>query len=495
MGLAIDRADFTPQDHARFAAKLRDGLRALRVLLATPGFGHGPATVGAELELSLVDACGRPSPVNLPVLRDSLDERLTCELDRFNVECNLRYGSLAGRPFHALADEMQDALAEVARAARPHGARVAVIGTLPTLRAADLEAGAMTDTPRFRALSRALQERRRAPFRLCIDGAEPLDTHCDDVTAEGANTSLQVHLRVAPDRFAALYDAAQIATVAAVAASGNSPIFLGHRLWQETRVALFKQAVDARDADARRSGDPARVSFGSGWLRDGAYELFAEAVERFEALLPVCSDEDPLALLASGEVPQLGEIRLHQGTVWRWNRPVYDPAGGGHLRIEMRALPAGPTVADMAANTAFLVGVTLGLAPAIDAWRRGWPFEALHRSFYRAAKHGLAAKLDWPLQPGARPCTRPAPDVVRALLPVAAHGLAQAGVDADERHRLLGIVAERVASGTTGAVWQERTLESLEARSGREGALSEMLLRYMQLSHAGEPVHRWPLDV
>jgi hypothetical protein len=177
---------------------------------------------------------------------------------------------------------------------------------------------------------------------------------------------------------------------ASLAAAGNSPVFLGRRLWEETRIALFKQSVEERDGVGLRRG-PARAGFGTGWLRGGALELFTESVRRHQPLLPFVSD-----VPACRSVPPLDELRLHQGTVWRWNRAIYDPSAGGHLRIEMRALPAGPTVTDMLANAAFLIGLTLWLAGRDERWTYAVPFERADHGFYRAAQHGLAAELSWP---------------------------------------------------------------------------------------------------
>jgi hypothetical protein len=494
VGLAIDREEFDDDDYRRFAATLDNGLCALRELLARPGFGVGPPSLGTELELSLLAPDGRPSPVNLEVLGESIDDRLTFELDRFNLEANLRHSPLAGRPFEALAAEMRDSLREVRRAAALHDAEVAVIGILPTLRAEHLQSGAMTDTARFRALSRGLQRLRNEPFRLRIDGTEPLETQCDDVTFEGAATSLQVHLRVDPPDFARFYNAAQIASVLAVAACGNSPIFLHHRLWQETRVALFKQAVDYRNEEARRVGRQARVSFGTSWVREGALELFEESVVQHEPLLPVVSREDAMAVLRAGGVPRLEEIRLHQGTVWRWNRPVYDPADGGHLRIELRSLPAGPSVTDMTANVAYLVGLTWGIAEDEVAWRRSWAFELLHSSFYRAAQEGLDATLVWPSSPGATPAPRRAAAVLERTLPIAERGLVAAGVEPDEARGQLDLVANRIARRRTGAQWQLSTLAAFERRCSRDEALTRMLARYVECFATDAPVADWPVE-
>jgi gamma-glutamyl:cysteine ligase YbdK (ATP-grasp superfamily) len=491
VGLEIDRDRFEEEDYRRFRARLERSLGALRELLARPGFGEGPASLGAELELFLIDGEGRPLPLNLAVLRETVDPRLTVELDRFNLECNLRPTRLAGRPFSALAAELEDAIAEVRRAARVHHGRVAMIGILPTLRGADLQRDAMTDSPRFRALSAGLMRLRRGPFQMNIDGPEPLEVVCSDVTFEGANTSLQIHLRVPPRAFAGTYNAMQMASAVALAAAGNSPTFLGHRLWEETRVALFKQAVDHRGI---RDGRTARVGFGIGWVREGAYELFAQNVAHHEPLLPVVGDEDPLERVRAGGVPTLDEIRLHQGTVWRWNRAIYDPADGGHLRIEMRAMPAGPSVPDMVANTAFLVGLGLGLAPEMETWLREFPFETAERNFYRAARSGLDAELLWPPAPGEPAVPIVARDLVGRLLVVARRGLEAAGIEVDEIERRLGVIDRRVATRRTGARWQHRVLTQLDPRVGRERALAAMQERYVACTESGDPVHEWPIQ-
>jgi len=356
MGLAVDREHFDPVDYQRFEERLEECLLALGRLLECPGFGTGPTTVGAELELFLVDGQARALPLNQTIRAEAADPRLVLEIDRFNLELNLTPAPLAGRPFTAFGVELGEALAIVQRTAAQHGGRVAMTGILPTMRPEDLQLAAISDALRYRALNNGLRRLRHEPFQVRIDGPDPLELAADDVALEGANTSFQVHLRVDPDRFTRTYNAVQLATSPVLAVAGNSPAFLGHRLWEETRVALFKQAVDDRGAAGRASRRVSRVAFGTGWVRDGASELFEESVRLHEPVLPVLGAEHPLGRLGRGQVPALEELRLHQGTVWSWNRAVYDPAGGGHLRIEMRALPAGPTVVDMLANAAFLVG-------------------------------------------------------------------------------------------------------------------------------------------
>lgn len=333
---------------------------------------------------------------------------------------------------------------------------------------------------------------RGGPAHLRIHGEEPLSVDDHGVMMEGANTSFQVHLRVTPSLFAATYNAAQLATVVAVAVSGNSPVFLDHLLWDETRIAVFKQSVDARTSEDLSWHRPARVAFGHGWVRRGAPELFADAMRLHPPLFPLCDESADASAVSSGAAPALSELRLHQGTVWRWNRAIYDPHHGGHLRIEFRALPGGPTITDMMANAAFMIGVTIGSRDQMESLIPGLPFNLAETSFYRAARDGVRAKLLWPsLSGGLSPRERDVRDVVTELLPVADRGLEQLGVESAERSACLGVIADRVASGQTGAVWQRAALKRLRGAHRRDDALTELVAAYARRADTQLPVHTW----
>jgi hypothetical protein len=493
MGSDIDQETFDADDYARFGQRLTQCLATLGQLLERPGFGVGPVTLGAELELFLVDGAARPFLCNQAVRAATGDPRVALELDRFNLELNATPTLLAGRPFAALGEELHLLLDRVADAAEQHGGRLALVGILPTLGRADLHPSVISDLPRYRALDRGLRRLRQVPFHIRITGADPLELASDDVALEGVNTSFQVHLRVDPAAFTHTYNAVQLATAPVLAVAGNSPTFLGHRLWEETRIALCKQSIDDRDGRGLRRR-LARVAFGTGWLREGPLELFAEGVRLHQPLLPILGDQDPLDGGTQAQAPPLAELRLHQGTVWRWNRAIYDPASGGHLRIEMRALPAGPTVTDMLANAAFLIGLSRWLAAQDQRWTYRLSFERAEHGFYRAAQHGLAAELTWPVGDSSRLRTLPAAELVPELLPAARQGLTGAGVAVEEADHLLGIIAARVAAGQTGAVWQRRMLATLEPRLGRQRALAAMLERYLEHAATDQPVHTWPTN-
>ncbi len=489
MGLSVDHSSFTEDEYLRAATRLRENLAALRTLLDRPGFGLGEPSLGAEVELSIIDKNARALPLNREVLAESLDPHLQLELDRFNLEYNLSPVPATGSPFSAMQRELESAFESVDASAAQHDGRIVAIGILPTLTIDQLQSGWMTDLARYHALAAGIKRIRQERFAIRINGPEPLETEFDGVSAEGANTSFQVHLRVNPGDFANCYNAAQLATPLALAVGANSPFLLGHSLWDETRIALFKQAVDTRQHSQgwRRM---ARVPFGHGWVRHGAYELFAESCHLYPILIPICGDEDDIAIVHDGGIPSLDELRLHQGTIWNWNRPVYDSADGGHLRIEMRALPSGPTPVDMMANAAYLVGLTAGLCKSIETLLPAFPFRYADYNFYRAAQTGLDAELLWPTFDTTSPVQVTARDLCRQLLPIADDGLAGMGIAANERALLLGVIRDRLDSGTTPAAWQRRTLADLDNKP-RPEALEELVEIYLSKSATGRPVADW----
>ncbi len=490
MGIEIDKTSFDHSDHERFVDRLEEQLQQLRGLLATPDFGRGEATIGSELELYIVDDRGEPAFLNQELLDGAADPQLTLELNRYNLEYNLRAYGLAAGGLGATEEEILTKVKELSAVAASHGAQIVPIGILPTLRPEHFGHHCVTDRERYRALVKQLLQWRGSDFHIDINGAEPLQMPMADITLEGANTSFQVHLRVEPEHYAAMFNAVQLVTPLGVAISANSPGLFGHQLWDETRVPLFKQSIDTRHTDRYRWSEPARVCFGHGWVRQGAGELFEETVRLYPPLLPVCGAEPNL----SRGAPELAELRLHQGTVWLWNRPIYDDADGGHLRIEMRALPAGPTAVDMVAGAALLLGLARGLRDDMDTLSTALPFNLAEYNFYRGAQHGLAARLVWPelRQHGLR--DRAVSEILEELLPLADTGLSALGISRQERDRYLGVIEARLQAQRNGAQWQRRfTQRMLDGGDDKPTALARMLARYQDLSRDNLPVAEWPL--
>ncbi|MGQ0466259.1 MAG: glutamate--cysteine ligase [Sporichthyaceae bacterium] len=489
MGQQVDECEFSPADRRRHREKLHRCLDALGTVLEHAAPGRVPL-VGLELEVNLVGPDLYASMNNAAVLAAIDDSRWQSELGRFNVEINAAPRDLAAGGLAAMHDELRSALTQADAAARTLDTRLLPVGILPTLRREDAEAHAISDGARYAALNDQILAARGEQIHLALDGPEPLEMLSDTVAPEAACTSTQIHVDTAPGEFAAHWNAAQAIAGIQLAIGANSPVLFGRRLWAETRIPLFEQSTDTRSAELAAQGVRPRVWFSERWI-DSVLDLFEENLRYFPALLPICSDEDPLVVLAGGTAPRLDELCLHNGTIYRWNRPVYAATDGApSLRVENRVLPSGPTVADTVANAAFAVGLIRGLAQADDPVWAHLPYTVAGANFRAGARDGIAARMRWPGRGEVA-----AVDLVhRELLSVAAAGLDSWGVEAADRDEVLGIVEARCAQRVNGASWQLAALDRYEARGlTRAAALRETTACYSDHVDGGEPVHTWSL--
>jgi gamma-glutamyl:cysteine ligase YbdK (ATP-grasp superfamily) len=490
VGEDIAPREFTREDRQRYRTKVHRCLDAFAVMLAASRFDFERPLTGMEVELNLVGADGDPALRNSEVLARIDDPAFTTELGRFNLEINVPPRSLAGNGAQAYEDDVRAQLNHAEARARELGAHMVMIGILPTLREEHLTHESISANPRYALLDEQMLLARGEPLHLDIRGTEDLEVYADSIAPEAACTSLQFHLQVSPEEFAAHWNAAQCLAAVQVAVGANSPYFLGKELWRETRIAVFTQATDTRPDELKAQGVRPRVWFGERWTTS-VFDLFEENLRYFPAILPVLHDEDPLQVLEDGGTPGLYELRLHNGTVWRWNRPVYDvPDGTPHLRIENRVLPAGPTVVDMLANGALYFGAVHALARQDRPLWSQMSFATAESNFTEAARHGIDAQVYWPGF-GELPASEL---VLRHLIPLARQGLQEWGVDVRVRERLLGIIEERCGTGRNGAAWQVGAVRHFEANGfSREQALHAMTQAYVEHMHTNEPVHTWSL--
>ncbi|MET8151746.1 glutamate--cysteine ligase [Actinoplanes sp. NPDC049668] len=490
MGEEVDQRTFTREDRSRYRQKIRRSLDVFAGMLREARFEFERPLTGMEIELNLVDDDADPAMRNAEVLRAIADPDFQTELGQFNIEINVAPRRLAGDENADLERELRASLNNAEEHARGVGAHMVMIGILPTLRREHLTADALSANPRYALLNEQIFAARGEDLDIRIDGIDRLAVTTDTIAPEAACTSTQFHLQVSPEQFAAYWNAAQIVAGVQVALGANSPLLFGRELWRETRIPLFEQATDTRSEEIRAQGVRPRVWFGERWITS-VFDLFEENVRYFPALLPICDSDDPEQILESGDTPQLSELRLHNGTVYRWNRPIYAVVKGRpHLRVENRVLPAGPTVVDTVANGAFYYGLVRMLAEAERPLWTQMSFSAAEENFHSGARHGIAASVFWPGL-GYVPVSEL---VLRRLLPLAYEGLDRWGVSPGERDRLLGIIEQRCLTGRNGATWQVETLHSLE-RSGldRQAALHGMLRQYLPPMHENVPVHEWPV--
>ncbi|WP_433293672.1 glutamate--cysteine ligase [Pseudonocardia sp. CA-142604] len=491
MGEKIAATQFTRADRTRYRQKVRHCVDVFERMLRESQFDSDRPMTGLEIELNLVDDAGDPTMRNAEVLGAIANPDIQTELGQFNIEFNVPPQTLSGTSLVKLEETLRGNLNHAEASARGVGAKLMMIGILPTLMNEHLSIDALTANPRYKLLNEQIFAARGEDICLTIDGDERLHTGSDSIAPEAACTSVQCHLQVSPETFPAYWNAAQAIAGVQMAMGANSPFLFGRQLWRETRIALFDQATDTRSEELKEQGVRPRVWFGERWITSVS-DLLEENVHYFPALLPICSEEDPLQMLESGAVPSLAELRLHNGTVYRWNRPVYDVVGDlPHLRVENRVLPAGPTVVDMLANAALYYGLVKVLAEdERPVWSR-MSFTVAKENFHAGAKRGIEARMFWPGL-GDVPASEL---VLRQLLPMAADGLSRLGVDSAVSDRLLGVVEQRCLTYRNGAEWQVETVRRLEAEQNlsRPDALRRMTLGYTEHMHSNEPVHTWPV--
>jgi Glutamate-cysteine ligase family 2(GCS2) len=488
MGRDVPAITVSQQDRRAYREKVRQCLDVFARMLRESRFENEDPQLGLEIELDLVDDDALPSMRNTQVLDAIADPRWATELGQFNLEINVPPRKLTGDAFSRLEDTVTSSLNHADKRAHDTGARLVMVGILPTLRPSDVTASAMSNNPRYRLLDQQMFAARGEEMQIAIEGPERLLAHVDTIMPEAACTSVQFHLQVSPEAFGSYWNAAQAIAGVQVALAANSPFLFGRELWRETRIPLFEQVTDTRPEELKEQGVRPRVWFGERWITS-VFDLFEENLRYFPALLPLREDEDPVAALDRGDAPQLAELTLHNGTVYRWNRPVYAVTDGRpHLRVENRVLPSGPTVVDVVANAAFYYGVVRALAEAErPIWTR-MSFSAAAENLVSGARDGIEARVYWPGM-GQLPVTEL---VLRRLLPLAWEGLSQWGVDLADAERLLGIIEQRCLTGRTGSTWQAQTVSDLSGAWDRRGALQRMTQGYIERSTANEPVHCWP---
>lgn len=490
MGQQIERTTFSNEDRQTYRNKVKANLEVLNSMLERDMFERERKLAGLEMEFYVVDADGQPANANSELLQLLAHEDFQTELAQFNIEFNLAPHKLSGTVFREMEEELCTSFEFAQRRANDIDANVVMIGILPTLDDLSIDEDTMSTEPRYYALNEQVLAARGEHVVIDIKGTEDLRFEASSIIFEAAATSTQLHLQVSPEGFGTTWNAAQAISGPLVAVAANSPFFAGRQLWHETRIAVFEQVIDTRTEELTAQGVRPRVWFGEKWI-DDVTSLFDENVKYFPALLPLLGEEDPHEELERGGVPHLEELNLHNGTVWRWNRPIYDVARGKpHLRVENRILPAGPTMVDAMANAALYYGLVRGMVEEEVKISDRLSFQAAMENFRVGAKSGLNSTMYWP-EVGEVPVTEL---VLRHLLPIAHRGLDLWNIDRRDRDHYLGIIEQRCLKRINGAIWQIETFQHLSRTlPDRHAALTEVTNRYIEHMTSNEPVHTWPL--
>ena len=479
-----------------FVRALLDDVTALEKMLADGMFEDDITRIGAEQEMVLVQRKNmKPSTVAMEAIESMKNvDWLETELAKFNLEITLTPHEFKGSCFRDLEQEVSAKLSQIQSHLDPLDAQLLLTGVLPTLRKFDLTMKNLTPKKRYKALMEAINDQLLGPaYELHISGIDELLIKHDSPFLEACNTSFQVHLQVAPQNFVKMYNIAQALAAPVMGIAANSPLVFGRRLWHESRIALFQQALDTRASHEHLRERSPRVNFGKGWLENSVVDIYKEDIARFRVLISGDVKENSLKLLNEGKVPKLRALQVHNSTVYRWNRPCYgiSPNGKPHLRIENRVLPSGPTIKDEVANAVLWLGAMIGMSQEVDDITRFLTFADVRDNFAKAARFGMDSKFSWFLDKKVS-----AVDLLKnELIPLAEAGLKSRNVDEKDIDEFLGVIKARVTNHTNGARWMLRAYTQLKEQTTEDEALTVLTaaIAKNQDLGKGKPIHEWPL--
>lgn len=474
-----------------FVRQLLNDVEAFEYMLDNNWFEDDIKCIGAEQEMCLINKHYKPAYKAMDILEDFHPEWLTTELAKFNLELNLSPQVFEGNALSNMEAELRNYLKQVAAAAAKHDTRILLTGILPSLRKFDLSMDQLTPKPRYHALMTALKALRGSDYELRLNGIDELNLLHDSPLLEACNTSFQVHLQVAPNNFVKMYNIAQAITGPTLSMCTNSPVLFGKRLWHETRIALFAQSIDNRQSKDHLRHRSARVNFGNKWLDKSILEIYKEDILRYRILLGAEIEKNSLEAIKAKKAPKLQALQVHNGTVYRWNRPCYGISSNGkpHLRIENRVLGAGPTVLDEMASTAFWLGTMEGMADQFDDIRKHMSFDDARDNFMKGARAGMDCKFTWlnNQKISARDLTQ------EILLPIARHGLEKHNINSSDIDRYLGIIEERAKRHMNGSRWILQTYTKFQKETHIDESLTSLTAAIYNNQKQSKPAHEWPL--
>ena len=492
MGELNVRLAANKRESQHFVKQLLQDVKALERMIDEDWFETDVVRIGAEQELCLVDQHCKPAPLNLEVIKAADNELITSELARFNMEYNLDPLVFEGDCLFRMEEQVHKLMAIVREKAAAFDVEPVLVGILPTIRKFDVAMDNMTPLDRYRALMDALNLLRTHDLELKIRGVDELRVKHDSPMLEGCNTGFQVHLQVNPDEFAEMYNIAQLLLAPVLAVSAFSPMLFGKRLWYETRVALFQQSIDTRSSSEYLRTQSPRVMFGHKWLKSSILEIYREDIARHRVLLSADLDENVFQKMKEGITPKLRALSVHNGTVYRWNRPCYgiSPNGKPHLRIENRILPAGPSIQDEMSSAALWLGLMKGFQAEYGNPAALLPFEEAGHNFLAAARTGITSKFNWmgSKQIGVSEL------VQKELIPLAREGLKKMDIRPEDINRYMDLVEERVTTNRTGSQWMLNSYSSLQReRKGQEEILRTITAAMINNQKTDKPIHEWEL--
>ncbi|MEY3320784.1 MAG: hypothetical protein RLZZ417_367 [Bacteroidota bacterium] len=478
----------------QFVFNLLQDMQALEYMLHNQFFETGVTRIGAEQEMCLIQKKSfKAAPIALEIIEILKDNPwLDTELAKFNLEINLDPRIFTGSALKDMETETSNKLNIIKNELAHFQSDILLTGILPTLHKNDLESHNLTPRERYKLLVESLSAQLLGQaFELRIQGIDELLLRSHTPLLEAANTSFQVHLQVDPDNFVPYYNIAQALTAPVLGISANSPIVFGRRLWHESRIALFQQALDVRTTNEHMRERSPRVNFGSDWVHHSILDIYREDIARFRSLIYPETNENSMEAVLAGKIPKLSALQVHNSTVYRWNRPCYgiSDTGKPHLRIENRVLPAGPTVVDEIANAALWLGAVVGCAKEWGDIRKKMSWEDVRDNFEKAARFGIDSKFTW-----FKDKKITVTDLVQhELIPLAKEGLSSQGIHSGDIDFYMDIISQRAKLNLNGARWQLRAFTKLKKETSMDEAITVMTSSIYENQKLGKPVHTWEL--
>ena len=474
------------ESRKRFLRHLLRDVEALEIMFRDGMLEKGTTRIGAEQEFCLVDSFYKPSKIG-PRILDMINEpHFTTELARFNLEMNLDPLELKAGCFDNMEASLTGLLKHAEETAARVNEKIILAGILPSIDYQSLQISNITPRVRYHALADVLKSLRGGDFELNITGVDELIISHSNILFEACNTSFQCHYQVQPDDFVAAYNWSQAIAGPVLAVCANSPLLLGKQLWAETRIPLFQQSIDTRGKGFHLRERQQRVTFGNRWIKSPT-DVYKSDIARHTLLFLTDIEEDSVTKLNRGELPELEALSLHNGTVYKWNRPCYGLKNGvAHIRIENRYLPSGPTVKDEMANFAFWVGLMNSMPEHYKEIWNVMSFDNARENFNKASMWGIHSGMVWNKKPIS------AKNLIQhILLPMAKTGLQKAGIPDKEADAYLNIIEDRATTYQTGARWQIKTFRKLREHLRREQATVALTAIMHKRRATGAPVHSW----
>ncbi len=445
--------------------------------------------IGAEQEFCLIDENFRPNPINETILKKVQRHGFVTEIAKFNMELNIDPIDLKSNALSKMESVLNEKMKIVSEVAKQHNSDVILTGILPTVRKNDLKLNNITNNPRYLDLCNAISKYRGQKYKIRISGIDELIFQHDSPLVEGCNTGFQFHLQIAPNIFHKMYNFAQLIAAPVLATSVNSPMLFGKRLWNETRIAVFQQATDTRIIGNYHLESLPRVTFGNNWLKESLIEIFKEDITRYKILLKSLSKTGNKR--HNLHLPKLNALTLHNSTVYRWNRPCYgiykkQPS----IRIENRMLPAGPTIIDEVANSAFWLGLMMFYKNSdIEDLNKLIKFDDARVNFYTAAQQGIDSTFKW--FNGKRIEARKL--ILNELIPKAVIGLSSINIKPKDIEKYLNIIKERTSTRQNGARWIIDSYDKLSNKFSKQNTLTTITSEIIRNQNENKPVHKWDI--